>query len=79
LSQIFDVSALPLAEFSDSLGLPLVPSIPTISPRNPSPEAARNVLRSKKNKNRALDKLKKQIQEMKARNAGANVSQVHMI
>ncbi|KAJ1427669.1 P-loop containing nucleoside triphosphate hydrolase protein [Ochromonadaceae sp. CCMP2298] len=71
-------STLPVAEFASALGLAFAPPLPAITskPSAPAPsegagagggeiDAARSENREKKNVNRALDKLKKQIKEAK--------------
>lgn len=58
-----DVKSLPIDEFATSLGLPFTPEVPVLL--TAQIEEVRDELRGKKNVNRALDKLKKQIKEAK--------------
>ncbi len=58
-----DLKSLPLDDFASSLGLPFTPEVPILS--GSQVEEVRDELREKKNVNRALDKLKKQIKEAK--------------
>lgn len=55
------ISSLPVNEYSISLGLPFTPSVPL----EENSDEGRETLRTKKNINRSLDKLKKQIKEAK--------------
>ncbi|RYH25717.1 DEAD/DEAH box helicase [archaeon] len=64
LYPIKDVTVLPLDEFAKALGLPFTPELPMVSSSAETLDA-REELRDKKNVNRALDKLKKQIAEAK--------------
>lgn len=61
--QRIDVSSLQLGEFAKALGLPFTPPLPLLNPEASTEE--REAIRSKKNVNRSLDKLKKQIKEAK--------------
>jgi ATP-dependent RNA helicase DDX10/DBP4 len=56
-----DVSQLPVEEFAASLGLGITPDVPVVE----KGAAGREDVRSAKNVNRSLDKLKKQIKEAK--------------
>lgn len=56
-----DITQLPVNEFATALGLPFTPELPIIVQET----AVRDEIREKKNVNRALDKLKKQIKEAK--------------
>lgn len=58
-----DIQTLPLDEFATSLGLPLTPELPMVQAT--AVEAGREEVRGKKNVNRQLDKLKKQIKQAK--------------
>jgi ATP-dependent RNA helicase DDX10/DBP4 len=55
-----DLSNLPLDDFAASLGLPFTPEVPAVAGT-----AGREEVREKKNVNRSLDKLKKQIKAAK--------------
>jgi hypothetical protein len=61
--QRVDVSGLALGEFAACLGLPITPPLPLLNTESTTDE--REVIRGKKNVNRSLDKLKKQIKEAK--------------
>lgn len=66
LYPIRDVKSLPLDEFSTSLGLPFTPEdVPVLASAANDVNQVREDIRGKKNVNRALDKLKKQIKESK--------------
>lgn len=60
-----DVSSLPLDAFAVSLGLAFTPDLPFADKSSKEADEDREVVREKKNVNRALDKLKKQIAEAK--------------
>ncbi len=65
--RVQDVSQLPVDEFAQSLGLGFAPPLPQqpMATANSDLEEARSSARSAKNKNRALDKLRRQIKEAK--------------
>jgi ATP-dependent RNA helicase DDX10/DBP4 len=82
---ISDVSQLPVNEFATSLGLPFTPELPMLTQQGESAALARDENREKKNVNRALDKLRKQIKEAKelkkrakeeAKRTGRNVEEI---
>jgi ATP-dependent RNA helicase DDX10/DBP4 len=58
-----DIRSLPLSDFATSLGLPTTPELPIIEKKEIN--SAKDQINKSKNVNRALDKLKKQIQEAK--------------
>lgn len=58
-----DVKSLPLAEFATSLGLAFTPDVPVLA--TAQVDEVRDEIRGKKNVNRTLDKLKRQIKEAK--------------
>ena len=58
----FDMKVLPVNDFANSLGLAFTPEVPVVAKRK---EEGREELRGKKNINRSLDKLKRQIKEAK--------------
>ena len=60
-SDSVDIKNLPVDEFASSLGLAFTPEVPTIA----KGDEGRLEVREKKNVNRSLDKLKKQIKEAK--------------
>jgi len=59
-----DISKLPVDEFAQSLGLGFTPPLP-VAPVKAGTEGARDDSRAVKNKNRGLDKIKRQIKEAK--------------
>jgi ATP-dependent RNA helicase DDX10/DBP4 len=64
--QRVDVSSLPVAAYASSLGLPFTPPLPFILTESEDAiNEEKKQIREKKNVNRALDKLKRQIKEAK--------------
>ena len=65
--EIVNISSLPTDEYAASMGLAFTPDLPIIIRKHDSDkndaEATREENRKKKNVNRSLDKLKKQIKE----------------
>eukprot|EP01033_Poteriospumella_lacustris_P000341 gene341-221_t len=62
---IADISTLPVSEFATSLGLPFTPELPILAKDGAAAVGVRDEIREKKNVNRALDKLRKQIKDAK--------------
>jgi ATP-dependent RNA helicase DDX10/DBP4 len=71
-NKVVNIAELPTDEFASSLGLAFTPEIPIVAKTE---EVGREDVRLKKNVNRSLDKLKRQIKEAKdAKKAAASLS-----